>query len=338
MKAFYLLFVFMVWAAMSFGQIGGQRSFDFLNLPVNAKMSALGGQGITIAESGSQWLINPGLLDSASAGQGSVNFLNYFAGSGMLTASYVPTLPKIGNLAIGLQYLSHGNMEGYDPSGNSLGTFQANETALIIGKSHQLGPFQMGANLKFVASTIDAFTASAILLDIGGTFRPTENENFTVGLALRNFGVRLADYSESSDSALPFDIQIGTSFKPQYMPIRFTITGYNLSRDDVVFFDQQIAGPNEAVPPFSEKIFRRINFGAEVLVSQNFQLLAGYNHLTRKELRLNQTSGGAGFSFGFQMAIKKFAFTYGRAFYHVGGASNYFSLRTNFNEMIKRKS
>jgi hypothetical protein len=111
-----------------------------------------------------------------------------------------------------------------------------------------------------------------------------------------------------------------------------------MTRDDVVYFDQQLADNNAQEPGFSEQLFRRMNFGFEFLLSDNFQLQAGYNHLTRKELKLNQVSGSAGFSFGMLVKIKRIGINYGRAFYHTAGASNYFSINTNVNNFIKKKS
>ncbi|MEM8895555.1 MAG: type IX secretion system protein PorQ [Bacteroidota bacterium] len=324
-------------------QIGGTRSYDFLNLPVNARQSAMGGQGITLGGNDyNQWLANPATIDSSSVGGASINFMDYFAGSNYTNISYTLDATRlssaIGGIGVGFQYLGHGSMESYDPSGNSLGTFDANELALTVGTSHRVGPFALGVNLKYVASNIDAFSSSALLMDIGGLFYPTGNEQLTVGLTLRNFGLVLSDYSDTSDSTVPFDVQVGATFKPQYMPVRFTITAYNLTRDDVVYFDAQVEDNNEQEPGFSEQLFRRMNFGFEFLLSENFQLQAGYNHLTRKELRLNQVSGGAGFSFGMLVKIKRISINYGRAFYHTAGASNYFSINTNINQYIKKKS
>jgi hypothetical protein len=338
--------IFVVFSLLPGGlwaQIGGTRSYDFLNLPVNARQSAMGGQGISMTgHDYNQWLANPAAIDSATIGGASINFMDYFAGSSYTNLSYVfgsSRLPRgLKGVGVGFQYLGHGEMESFDPAGNSLGSFDANELAITIGTSHEWGPFTVGANLKYVASNIEAFSSSALLMDIGGLFYPTANRQLAVGLTFRNFGFVLSDYSETSDSSVPFDVQLGATFKPKYMPVRFTITAYNLTRDDVVYFDQQLEDRNEQEPGFSEQLFRRLNFGFEFLLSDNFQLQAGYNHLTRKELRLDRVSGGAGFSFGMLVKIKRIGINFGRAFYHTAGASNYFSVNTNISNFIKKKS
>ena len=36
---------------------------------------------------------------------------------------------------------------------------------------------------------------------------------------------------------MPFDIQIGTSFKPEHMPFRFSVTAHSLYKYDIVYLD-----------------------------------------------------------------------------------------------------
>lgn len=334
-RSIYLLMLIIPSICMA--QIGGKRSYDFLNLPVNAQMTGLGGIAVTPIDGNyNQWLANPATMDSASWGGASVNFLDYFAGINYTNVSYIAQHSKYGGIGMGVQYLSHGTMDAYDPTGASLGTFDASEYAITVGHSRYWGPFQMGVNLKYVGSAISSFRSSALLMDIGGVFYPTESRLLTIGMAVRNVGVILKDYSKSSDSNIPFDVQLGISFKPQYMPIRFVFTAYNLTREDVVFFDQRVSGA-ASTPPFSEQIFRRLNIGANILLSENLQFQAGYNHLLRKEMRLSRASGGAGFSYGIMLKIKRIGINYGRGFYHVAGASNHISLNTNINQYPRKK-
>lgn len=305
MLKYLVLSVVLITPLILSGQIGGTRSYEFLHLPVNAKMAALGGVGVSQASSESnQWLANPAALDSAAVGTASIGYLNYFAGTSYSNFSFVTNHKKVGNIGIGVLYLSHGSFESFDPSGASLGTFNASEYAITIGSSHKLGPFMMGGNLKLAGSAIESFRSSAILMDIGGVFYPTPSSLFSIGMVFRNIGFVLSEYSDTSDSMLPFDVQLGATFRPRYMPVRFTVTAYNLTRDDVVYFDQQLSSQSIS-PSKTEQLFRRLNFGAEFLLSKNLHIQAGYNHLVRKELRQTQVSGGAGFSYGFLLTVKR---------------------------------
>jgi hypothetical protein len=332
-----VLFVTLLSPLILSGQIGGTRSYEFLHLPVNAKMAALGGVSVSqVSSESNQWLANPASLDSAAVGTASIGYMSYFAGTSYSNFSFVTNHKRVGNIGIGVQYLSHGSFESFDPSGASLGTFDASDYAVTVGSSHQLGPFIMGANLKFAGSAIGSFRSSAVLLDIGGIFYPTPSSLFSIGMAFRNIGFVLSEYSETSDSKLPFDVQLGATFRPKYMPVRFTVTAYNLTRDDVVYFDQQLSS-QLTQPSKTEQLFRRLNFGAEFLLSKNLHFQAGYNHLVRKELRQTQISGGAGFSYGLLLTVKRVTINYSRAFYHVAGASNFISLNTNIHYFKKSK-
>jgi hypothetical protein len=45
-----------------------------------------------------------------------------------------------------------------------------------------------------------------------------------------------------------------------------------------------------------------------------------------------------GLSWGFGFRISKFHISYGRATYHLAGASNHFSISTNFSDFIRKSA
>ena len=49
-------------------------------------------------------------------------------------------------------------------------------------------------------------------------------------------------------------------------------------------------------------------------------------------MAIEEKGGMVGFSYGFGMKIKKFRISYGRATYHLAGASNHFSVTMNLSE------
>jgi len=182
------------------------------------------------------------------------------------------------------------------------------------------------------------------LFDLGGTFTHPE-KNITIGLAIKNAGIILSNFSPSSESTTPFDIQMGISFKPEHMPTRFTITTHHLHQFDISFFDpesnvQLDASGNEVEadePGLGDKIMRHFIVGTEFIFSDNFQLRAGYNVLRRKELRLENVSGGAGFSIGAMIRVKKIEFAFTRAFYHTAGGITSLGISSNLKSIIRSK-
>jgi hypothetical protein len=78
-------------------------------------------------------------------------------------------------------------------------------------------------------------------------------------------------------------------------------------------------------------------FGGEILLSSNFQINIGYNHLINREMKITNQGGLRGVSFGFQLRTKKFALTFGRGTYHIGEGRSFFTLRSDLGQIIKRK-
>lgn len=85
-------------------------------------------------------------------------------------------------------------------------------------------------------SSVAGFRSNALLFDLGGTFVHPEKD-LTIGLAIKNVGFVLSEYSGTSDTQLPFDVQAGITFKPKHMPLRFSITAYNLAYHGKAFDD-----------------------------------------------------------------------------------------------------
>lgn len=313
-----------------FAQLGGKQSFEFLNVPNTARLAGLGGVNVSLADRDIALAFsNPTLVDDSLAGFASVNYQFYVADVGQATASYVHDFKKIGSLAFGVQHLSYGTIKSYDATGAELGDYKSGETALYISKSHQVSNFRFGATLKMAFSSIAGYRANALMVDVGGLFVHPQ-QYLTLGLVVKNLGFVLQDYTESSSSQLPFDVRIGATFKPEHMPLRFSITGYNLT-------DEYDSPDFNSEPGTVQKIFRHVNFGAEVLLHRNVNVIIGYNYLVHQELKLEKAGGIAGISFGFSANIRSFEFVFSRSAYVVGNAGYAFSVAKNLRTILSRK-
>jgi hypothetical protein len=307
-------------------QIGGQSGYQSLNLTTNARTAALAGSTISLAGDVSQFFENPATLDSVSKGTLFFNINPYYADVIVYSGAYTFDVNKIGTLAAGLNYVNFGSFEMTDETGESLGEFQVQDYNIVIGKSHQLGPFVLGANVKLTHSSIDAYGSTAILGDIGGLFRV--NKYWNIGMVFKNIGGRISDYTTFSTPSIPFDVKLGTTFKPEHMPLQFTITSTNLVDRNFSEESESNGRQNRQV----DKMLKRVNIGAELLLSKNFQVLFGYSHKRKQELKLNELGGGAGLSFGLMMKIKRVELRYSRATYHAAGGTSFISLQTNLND------
>lgn len=315
-------------------QIGGEYAFEFLNVAPSARQSALGGVNVSLADRDvNLFAANPALAGDTLAGVASLNYQFYLADIGHAFFSYAHDFKSVGQLMFGVQHFDYGEMQGFDDTGLETGRLTAGETALIIGRQHQINHFRLGINLKTVFSNLAGYRASAMAVDIGGIFIHPD-KFFTAGLTIKNLGLILSDYSGVNSSRLPFDIQAGATFKPEHMPLRFSLTAYNLTKKDLTYYNP---ATDSEKPKTIDKILGHLNVGTEILIHRNVNLLVGYNFLTHRALKLDTGGGGAGISFGFSASIKSFEFVFSRSGYVAGNAGYSFTLSPNLNKLLKRQ-
>ncbi|MEO5603436.1 MAG: type IX secretion system protein PorQ [Cyclobacteriaceae bacterium] len=316
------------------GQVAGSHAFDFLNVPAHARLSALGGVNVSLADKDLNFFHNnPSLAGDTLNGLASASYLFYVGDVGQALFSYSHDFKNIGPLLFGVQHLNYGSLKGFDETGMETMEFQSGETALVIAKSHQIGNFRLGASIKGVFSTIGGYRASALLMDAGGIFKHPAHD-LTVGLTIKNAGIILSDYSINSTSHVPLDVQAGFTIKPDYMPVRFSLTAYNLLKRDVLYYDS-LTRNNK--PTTLKKVFSHLSVAAEILFHRNFNLLVGYNYLTHETLKFETGGGGAGVSFGFSVMVKPVEFVFSRSGYFAGNAGYSFTLSTNINKLLLRR-
>lgn len=324
-------------------QIGGQRAFSFLNLAPSAKIAALGGVNVSARDADPTMIFgNPALLNADMDGRLALSYVDYLADIKQSTAAYAFNTQRLGRIGLGLTYLNYGEFEQFDAAGNSLGSFSVNEYALQASDSYTSGNITVGGTLKLAVSGIAGNHSVGALADVGGVFKhPTQD--FTVGLAVKNAGVQLRPYAGAEREPMPLDVQLGTSFKPEHMPLRFSITAHHLQQLDIVYLDPNVRGQldenNEEKKPkksLGDKIARHFVVGGELILGKNLNLRVGYNHLQRRELRLENTSGGAGLSFGVMVRISQFQFDYTHASIHAAGGANYFTVARNIDSLFKK--
>ncbi|HEY8400241.1 MAG TPA: type IX secretion system protein PorQ [Cytophagaceae bacterium] len=332
---------------LSFGaiaQIGGKNSYEFLDIPQSARTAGVGGVNVSIvANDPFLFFQNPALLRDTSVKNLGITYVPYYADINHTSLAYAFKAKRTGIWGAGLQYISYGAMEEADEAGNVTGTFMAKDYAVSVAKSHTIDYYTMGATLKFAGSHIQNYNSFALMADVGGVFTHPEKD-FNIGLVVKNIGFALKKYTPDSRVAEPFDVQLGLTYKFDHMPLRFSVTAHHLHQFDIVYLDPNKRGKisldgqeEKEKKTFADKVARHFVFGGEFLIAKGFNVRVGYNHLRRKELRLEQRSGGAGFSWGFMMKIKSFEFAFTRAYYHVAGGTSFITLNTNFSNLLKRK-
>lgn len=325
--------------------IGGQQIFTFLSLPTHARVAALGGQVASATQpDGLYHLNNPALADSLAEHQFGISFMPYLAAAKYYTLQYGLPIPTKGHWAAGLQYLSYGQFDMTDPAGNNLGTFTANDYALSLTHARTEGNFTLGATIKAVGSSIEMYSAFALMADLGGVWRHPKKQ-FTFGLVAKNIGYLLRNYNPVTTTELPFDLQAGVTFKPVHAPVRISLTAHHLHRFDIAYNDPNLnitydlnGNPILNRINVPEKLARHLIVGAELLISRSIHILAGYNHQRRQEGRIQNTGGLAGFSVGAAVQSRGFQLTYARFLYTpIAGGTSQLSLKIDMARWISKK-
>ncbi len=345
-----LIFTFLLLNSISLtGQIGGRYTYEFLGNPQSARLTALGGSLITIADTDiSLAASNPALLSDTSHNQITINHNFAFADGSNGYLGYARNIDKLGiNAHIGISYVSFGEFTAADELGNDQGTFKGGETALMIGASKRLNErITVGANLKGVFGSLETYSSTGIGADIGLLYTKP-GSNFSLAFVAKNIGTELSSYGNERAS-LPLDIQIGVSQKLQHLPFRFTIIAHQLQKWGIRYDDPNAIESEtlfgEPAPETSEfnngldNFFRHFIFNGEFLLgkTQGLKLRVGYNHLRRKELSLSNFRSLAGFSAGFGLRIKGINIDYGLGYFHLAGTANHLSIRTNMSRFFRK--
>jgi hypothetical protein len=357
-----LIFVY----PMAFGQIGGENTYQFLNLTNSARMAALGGNQIAINDSTDLNVSynNPSLLMHGMKNMLITNYVDYFTGINLGYAAYSFGTPLPGNFAVGMHYINYGQFIEALPNGQKTGaTFNAAEYALNIIWSNEIKlnysdndslelaslsdsarvlnqrRITYGINLKPLLSMLESYQSIGFAADLGLSYFSRNGQTVT-SLVARNIGTQIKTYYQGADrESIPFDLQFGVSQKLLHAPIRFAATMQHLQKWDLAKPVEDSTGTAIVYKTdnFTKKFMRHLVLGVELLPSPNFTIRAGYNYQLRQELRMDEKMSTVGFSWGFGFRISRFQINYGSARYHLAGSSNIISVAINLKDDLRRR-
>ena len=367
MRKLILLITLLVFITpMAFCQIGGESTYEFLNLTNSARMAALGGNQIALHDSTDLNVSynNPSLLMPGMKNMLALNYVNYFAGVNYGYAAYSFGTPLPGNFALGMHYINYGSFIEALPNGVKTGAnFNAAEYALNMIWSNEYKfkyskkdslwassndslrvlrhrRLTYGINLKPILSTLESYQSFGIAADLGLSYFSRSGLTVT-SLVLRNIGTQISTYYDGAGrESIPFDLQFGISQKLQHAPIRFAATmqhlqKWNLAKPEK---DNTTATTVYKEDAFAKKFLRHLVLGMELLPSPNFTIRGGYNYGMRQELGMKDLMSTVGFSWGFGFKISRFHFNYGSTRFHLAGSSNIISVALNLGQDIKRSN
>ena len=314
MKKLVFTLLLSVLATISWGQ-ESQTEYNFLRLPVSAHAAALGGENITIIEDDPALMFsNPALAASVSDMTVGLNYMNYMKGANYMGASFTKAIKEKATIAGGIQYMNYGKMKEVDENNVQTGEFSASEIAIQGIFSYELARNLVGGiTAKFITSYIGNYNSMAVGVDLGLNWYEPETE-WSVSAVANNLGGQVKAYEEDFGK-MPFDLQLGVSKTFAALPVRLSLTLVDLTH-------------------YNYRFINHLNLGAEVLLSQNIWIGAGYNFRKAEEMKIgtgdDESAHGAGFSIGAGVNLERFRLNLAYGKYHASSNSIMVNLAYSF--------
>lgn len=292
------------------------ESFQFLRLALHPRSAALGSTHFTFdSQDAYAGLIAPALTASDAfyhTGFGIQSLRN-----GVIHSSLVSTIPLYEQqiaLNLGLQYIHYGKMQETDASGQVVGEFQASEYAIRIGSAHAIGNFRMGVQVQWMGSQIAYYRGHALASTWNVVFVHPD-QDWRIGILLSNLGWVVQPIG-SLRQQLPFDARLGTSFKPEHMPVRFYLTLYRLNDWQQ---SRLLSGASEWLS--------HLSVGSEFLLHRAFHLLIGYQGMQQQSLRFEEFGNRGGWSLGLRFMSSRFEFSYALSTFHISFPRHFWGIQ-----------
>jgi opacity protein-like surface antigen len=306
MKKIVLSF-FLALLATSIQAQDGRTVYNFLRLPVSAHGAALGGNNITLVEDDESMIFhNPSLLSNVSDKTILINYMNYMAGVNTASAAFNKVIKERASVAFSGQYINYGSMKEMNADNIQNGEFSAKDISIAGYFSYLLTDrITGGVAAKFITSYIGEYNSLALGVDLGLNYYHHESE-LSISLVAKNLGGQVKSYDDNFER-MPMDLQVGISKRLVHTPLRFSATLTDLTH-------------------WNYKFIQHLSAGAELILSPQIWIGAGYNFRRAKEMSIEnsdheKSSNWAGFSLGAGLSLNNFKLNFAYGKYHVSSSS-----------------
>lgn len=285
----------------------GRTVYNFLRLPVSAHGAALGGNNISLVEDDESMIFhNPSLLSNVSDKTILINYMNYMAGVNTASAAFNKVIKERASVAFSGQYINYGSMKEMNADNIQNGEFSAKDISIAGYFSYLLTDrITGGVAAKFITSYIGEYNSLALGVDLGLNYYHHESE-LSISLVAKNLGGQVKSYDDNFER-MPMDLQVGISKRLVHTPLRFSATLTDLTH-------------------WNYKFIQHLSAGAELILSPQIWIGAGYNFRRAKEMSIEnsdheKSSNWAGFSLGAGLSLNNFKLNFAYGKYHVSSSS-----------------
>ena len=144
----------------------------------------------------------------------------------------------------------------------------------------------------------------------------------TVGASLRHLGVSLDGFGRR-DVTLPLDLQLGLSKRLAHLPLRLSLTAYDLTK----------AGTGIEGGSTTDHVLAHLTFGGEMRLGDNLRLRLGYNHRRSRDLALADQFDLGGLGGGFGLLVGGVAVDYAYNSWSELGGLHQFTVRADLDAL-----
>ena len=339
MKQILFIAIFLISFFLSRTQtLGGGSAYNFLKLPSNPLLTALGGVNVSYKTNEVGFALNnPALLTPELNSQLNLSFNSFLSGIktySLAGAVYQNNLNT--SLAGDIYFVDYGLLPQTDAAGNVEGNFHPVDYVIQVSAAKKyLERWNYGASLKFINSNYQLYKSSAVALDFGVLYSDSAN-NFFAAILAKNMGVQLKTYAGEAED-LPFDLQVGITKKLSKAPLGFSLTAQHLHQFNLIYNDAGFNADNyfSSNNNLFNNIFDHFVIATNIYLGNNLEAIVGYNHLRRTELNIGSPANGLnGFSMGVRIKFTKLQVLFARSNYQRNVSYNQLGLNLELNELV----
>ncbi|MDE7125041.1 MAG: hypothetical protein K2O12_00970, partial [Muribaculaceae bacterium] len=162
------------------------------------------------------------------------------------------------------------------------------------------------------------------------------DRDLSLSVVVANLGGQVKRFDDRYDR-LPLDLRLGWSQSFGTLPLRFSVTAWNLTKWKMPYYnpgDGTSSDQTEKKESFGSNLFRHLVFGIDYVGSDNFYIGAGYNYRTRTDMSTYSRSMLSGFSLAAGVKVRNFGVGLAFAQPHKGATTLMLNLTCQLNDFL----
>lgn len=270
-----------------------QNAYQFLRLDISPRAAGMGGSFTAAEDDPDVLFYNPAGIARLASTPVSFSYTKHLVDVKLAGLSATRKFEDIGSFGVGVKYIDWGDFKGTNEFGEFTGNFGAGEMVLNATYSNFLDDaLAYGAGVEYIYSSIENYSSSALGFNAGLNYS-IPDERINIAISLLHTGTQLSSYAGVTEN-LPVDLRLGFSKRLLYLPLRFFVDFKRLNDNESGFFNR----------------FKYYSFGGEFQVGKYVKVRAGLDGQSRKDYKVANFAGMAGFSLGVGIKVSSYTFNY----------------------------